>query len=138
MKLKKALSIIWLIGFENMVIAEAITYATPKILQAILNTVGGKEFSLKELLFLVLFIEASVATFFICRLLKGKINKLNNILGAGITLLVIIKLESMNSEYWLFAIIETACMVSIIILCFLLSPKAQEDSTYKIKKSDFS
>tara|TARA_A100000171_G_scaffold42395_1_gene43771 strand:+ start:8095 stop:8229 length:135 start_codon:yes stop_codon:yes gene_type:complete len=44
MKLKKVLSIIWLIGFANMVIAEAITYATPKILQAILSTVGGKEF----------------------------------------------------------------------------------------------
>lgn len=126
MKIRKALTFVWLIGFINMIIAELVTYATPRLIQGILNTIGGPELSLKELLLLVLAIETSVAAFFLNGLLKGRINRLSNIIGAAITLLFIILLECVSREYLFFGDIETACMVALIGLCFFWKPDEEK------------
>ncbi len=131
MKKRNLLALIWLAGFVNMTVAEVITLATPQLIYGSLQLTGGPDFSLHSLLWLVLIIEASVGGYLIIRLWKGKISKLSNIIGAGITLLFIITLGKGTEGYLLFSVTESICLVSIIGISL------SSDSS-KGKKSDFS
>ncbi|MFY0593538.1 hypothetical protein [Roseivirga sp.] len=135
MKIKDLLSLFWLIGFVNMVIAEIVTLATPRLIQYSIDLLGGTNFSLRQLLLLTIAIETTVGTYLIIRLRMGKIGRLSNTLSASITLLFIITIGEATPGYLVFSIIEAICLLSLILICLINNPQEVKKSGISLPKS---